>query len=311
MKILVTGGAGFIGSHLVDELIRKKHRVVVVDDLSVGLKSNVNPQARLIKLAIQDKKLKSVFSANKFDIVYHLAAQKNVRISVEDPVFDAEINILGSINLLEQCREYHIKKFIFSSTGGAIYGDTSSIPTLETHSEDPISPYGVAKLAIDKYLHYYHTVCGLRYVSLRLANIYGPRQDPKGEAGVVAIFFNRILKDLQPFINGNGRQTRDYVYVGDVVHASIVALRTSVKGIYNIGTGHETSVNELFDYIKQISNSQFRQKHAPAIPGEQQRSCLSTDKFRRQTGWSPSMNLPNGLALTYQWFKEKYEKKVT
>jgi len=311
MRILVTGGAGFIGSHLVDALIKRKHRVVVVDDLSVGLRRNVNPKARFIKLAVQDKKLKTVFSSNKFDFVFHLAAQKNVRISVDNPVFDAEVNIVGSLNLLEQCRKFKIKKFIFMSTGGAIYGDTASIPTRETHSEDPISPYGVAKLAIDKYLHYYHTVFGLQYVSLRLANIYGPRQDPKGEAGVVAIFFDRILKNLQPVINGNGKQTRDYVYVGDVVKAGILALQPPVKGIYNIGTAKETSVNSLFAHIRKISNSKFDQKHAPALACEQQRSCLSAGKFRKQVGWRPMFDLPQGLALTYNWFKERYEKKAT
>jgi len=310
-KILVTGGAGFIGSHLVDELIRKKHQVVVADDLSVGLRSNVNPKARLIKLAIQDKKLKSVFSANKFDIVYHLAAQKNVRISVDNPVFDAEVNILGSLNLLEQCRKFKIKRFIFMSTGGAIYGDTTSIPTRETHSEDPISPYGVAKLAIDKYLHYYHTVFRLQYVSLRLANIYGPRQDPEGEAGVVAIFFDRILRNLQPVINGTGKQTRDYVFVDDVVRACLCGMRPSVQGIFNIGTEHETSVNRLFTHIKKISKSQLHQKHVPALVGEQQRSCLSARKFKKQTGWRPTIDLFRGLVLTYNWFHEQYEKKVT
>ena len=308
-KILVTGGAGFIGSHLVDALINKKHRVVVVDDLSVGRRANVNSKAGFIKLAIQDKKLKTVFSSNKFDFVFHLAAQKNVRVSVEDPVFDAKVNILGSVNLLEQCRKYNIKKFIFASTGGAIYGDTLSIPTLETHSEDPISPYGVAKLAIDKYLHYYHTVFGLQYVSLRLANIYGPRQDPEGEAGVVAIFFDRILKNRQPVINGHGRQTRDYVFVDDTVQVGLLSLRTSVKGIYNIGTAKETSVNGLFTHIKKVSNSKFSQKHGPALAGEQQRSCLSAKKFKQQTNWSPSINLSNGLLLTYKWFQEQYEKK--
>lgn len=309
-RVLVTGGAGFIGSHLVDELIRKKHRVVVVDDLSSGRRININKAATFYKVSICSSQLKKIFASVRPQYIYHLAAQKSVRESVENPVEDARINIEGSLNLLENSRRYRAKKFIFISTGGAIYGDTNKVPTIESHPEHPVSPYGVSKLAVDKYLHYYNDMYDLAYVSLRLSNVYGPRQDPDGEAGVVAIFISRILRNKQPVINGNGTQTRDYVYVSDVVDACIFSMSRNIQGIYNIGTSKETTVNTLFDHIKDISNSQVSRKHGSALPGEQQRSCLSFTLFKNRTNWKPKVSLRNGLSLTYNWFDEQYEKKV-
>lgn len=304
MKLLVTGGAGFIGSHLVDALIKEGHQVVALDDLSCGKKENVNPAAKFIKLDIRDKKLKKAFEQEKPEIVFHLAAQKNVRISVTDPCFDAEVNIVGSLNLLENCRQNKIK-VIFSSTGGAIYGDTEERPTLEEYPEKPVSPYGVAKLAVEKYLYYYAQVYGLKYVSLRYANVYGPRQDLKGEAGVVAIFVEKMLEGLQPVINGDGRQTRDYVYVSDVVEANIKAMKPEIKGIYNIGTGLETDVNELFRKILALGNFSFEEMHGPAIVGEQLTSCLDTQKANKDLNWSPKIVLEEGIKITSDWFRKK------
>ena len=302
-KILVTGGAGFIGSNLVDELIKKNYKVVVVDDLSFGKRKYVNKKAKFYKLSIENKKLKEVFRKEKPQIVFHLAAQKDVRKSVADPIFDAQINILGSLNLLENCLKYKVKKFIFTSSGGAIYGDTKKVPTPEDHPEWPISPYAVAKLTIDKYLHFYHQVYGLKYVSLRLANIYGPRQDAEGEAGVVAIFINKLLKGKRPIINGDGKQTRDYVYVDDVVRACLLSFKNKITGIYNIGTSKETSVNQLFRKLIKIDKFKIKEKYGPAMPGEQMRSNLSYKKAQKEMGWQSRINLDEGLKKTIEWFR--------
>jgi len=303
MKILVTGGAGFIGSHLVDTLIKEKHQVLVIDDLSYGKKENVNQKADFEKIDIRDKKLKNIFEKFKPEIVFHLAAQKNVRLSVEDPGFDADVNIIGTLNLLENCRKYKTK-FIFSSTGGAIYGDTDQVPTPEGHEEKPVCPYGIAKLSIEKYLYYYEKQYKLPWVSLRYANVYGPRQDPKGEAGVVAIFATMMLNNQQPVINGDGQQTRDYVYVDDVVKANLFSIPKEVKGIYNVGTSQETSVNQLFNKMVEIGEFDFEEKHGPALPGEQQKSNLSYQKIKNDLNWQPKVDLEEGLKRTLDWFRE-------
>jgi UDP-glucose 4-epimerase len=299
--ILVTGGAGFIGSHIVDKLVKLGYFVVVVDDLSCGKKRNINTKAKFYKIRLQEKKLKKVFRKYKFSYVFHLAAQKNVRTSVLDPIKDAQDNIIGSLNLLENCRKYKIKKIIFSSTGGAIYGEAKKIPTPEGYQEFPISPYGVAKLAIEKYLHYYEQVHKMHYVSLRYANVFGPRQDPEGEAGVVAIFISKLLNDKHPIINGNGKQTRDYIYVDDVVNANMLAMKKNVIGIYNIGTAKETNVNQLFKKITGLMKFKAVQIHGPALVGEQMRSCLDIRKINK-VGFKINYNLEQGLKETINWF---------
>ncbi|MFA6410998.1 MAG: SDR family oxidoreductase [Candidatus Buchananbacteria bacterium] len=305
MKVLVTGGAGFIASHVVDALIEKGHEVLVVDNLSTGNKDNLNPKAKFLKLDITDQKLADIFSAEKPEVVFHLAAQIDVRKSVADPVWDAKQNILGSINLLENCKNFGVKKVIFSSTGGAIYGDADSIPTKEDYPTKPISPYGIAKLAIEKYLYYYHQVFGLPYVILRYANVYGPRQNSKGEAGVVAIFCDRLIEGKSPIINGTGSQTRDYVFVGDVAKANLLALDLNKVDIYNIGTSVETNVNQLAELIKANIKTDIEIAYGPAKAGEQQKSCLDYTKAKTELGWQPKMNLAEGIKKTVEWFKNK------
>lgn len=304
MKILVTGGAGFIGSQVADELIARGNDVIIIDNLSTGFEYNVNPSAKFIKVDITDfEKIEKIFSEELPEIVYHFAAQIDVRKSVSDPLFDAQTNIMGTLNLIKISNDIKIKKFIFSSTGGAIYGDTDIRPTPENHPEWPLSPYGIAKLATDKFLNYYNEIFGLKYISLRYANVYGPRQNPYGEAGVVAIFLNKMLKNEQPVINGDGRQTRDYVYVEDVVKANILALENLDKtGIYNIGTSVEISVNDLFKEINKNFDNKYKEVHGQAKLGEQRTSCLSYKKINNDMGFIPKTNFSEGIKKTYEWF---------
>lgn len=305
MKILVTGGAGFIGSNLVDALIEKGHEVIVVDNLSTGQKQNLNPKAKFIELDITEEKLAEVFSLEKPEVVFHYAAQIDVRKSVEDPVWDAKQNILGSVNVLENAKKSGVKKIIFASTGGAIYGDTDDIPTKEDHPEQPVSPYGIAKLTTDKYLHYYHQIFGLFYISLRYSNVYGPRQNSKGEAGVVAIFCDKLLANQKPVINGDGKQTRDYVFVDDVVKANLLALESDKIGIYNIGTSIETDVNKIAEVIKSNIDTEVEFTHGEAKEGEQQKSCIDYTKAKDELGWQPEVKLEEGIKKTVDWFKKK------
>ena len=305
MKSLVTGGAGFIGSHLVDRLIKEGHRVVVIDNLSTGKKENLNPKAKFYKIDICSYRISQIFKKEKPEVVFHYAAQIDVRKSVKDPVEDAKINILGTLNILENCKKYNIRKVIFASTGGAIYGDADIVPTPETYPELPLSPYGIAKLTIEKHLSYYYKVFGLPYVSLRLANVYGPRQNSKGEAGVVAIFCDKMLSKKQPIINGDGKQTRDFVFVDDVVEANISALKKDKVGIFNIGTARETDVNTLFKKLRELTDSKCAKIHGPTLPGEQKRSCLDYSEAKRELGWQPKYSLDKGLKKTVEWFRNK------
>lgn len=303
MKILVTGGAGFIASQIADAFINEGHQVVVLDDLSTGFEKNVNPKAKFVKANICDKNLERLFEQEKFDIVNHHAAQMDVRRSVKDPEFDANTNILGTINLLQNCVKYGVKKFMFASTGGAVYGEQDYFPADEKHNQQPKSPYGISKLAVEKYLYFYNSEYKLNYTILRYANIYGPRQNPFGEAGVVAIFSTRLLKGEQPIINGHGKQTRDYVFVGDVVKANLLTLSDQVSDVYNVGTGIETDVNQLFQYINNITSADKEEKHGPAAPGEQMRSVITSDKLYNKFGWRPSTKLEDGLKATVDFFK--------
>ena len=307
MKILITGGAGFIGSHLQDRLIKEGHRVVIVDNLSTGKKENLNPRAKFYKADICGSKISQIFKKEKPQIVFHYAAQIDVRKSVEDPIEDAKINILGSLNIIQSFCHLssvisHKSKIIFASTGGAIYGDADIVPTPESYPEYPLSPYGIEKLIVDKYLNYYYKTFNLPYISLRLGNIYGPRQNSKGEAGVIAIFSDKMLAGGQPIINGSGNQTRDFVYVDDVVEASTLAFKKNKVGVFNIGTAKETDVNTIFKKLKELTGSNCKIVHGSAMPGEQKRSCLDFKKAKRELKWSPKYDLENGLKKTIDWF---------
>jgi UDP-glucose 4-epimerase len=304
LKILVTGGAGFIASQIADAFIEEGHQVVILDDLSTGFEKNINPKAKFIKANICDKNLVKLFESEKFDVVNHHAAQMDVRRSVKDPEFDATTNILGTINLLQNCVEYGVKKFMFASTGGAVYGEQDYFPADEKHNQQPKSPYGISKLAVEKYLCFYNSEYNLNYTILRYANIYGPRQNPFGEAGVVAIFSTKLLKGEQPVINGHGKQTRDYVFVGDVVKANLLGLNDEASDVYNIGTGLETDVNQLFHYINNITKAGKEEKHGPAAAGEQLRSVITSDKLFNKFGWRPSTKLEDGLKITVDFFKD-------
>ncbi len=305
MKILVTGGAGFIGSNIVDAYVDGGHEVFVVDDLSSGSLDNLNPKVKFFQMDIRDPEIGMVFDENRFDVMNHLAAQMDVRRSVADPIFDAGVNIVGTLNLLENCIKTEVKKVIFSSTGGAIYGEQDYFPADESHPTRPLSPYGIAKLSVEKYLFYYNAIYGLRYVVLRYANVYGPRQNPHGEAGVVAIFADKLLRGEQPVINGDGKQTRDYTFVGDVVRANVFALAYEKPDTFNIGTGKETDVNTLFNYLKEATGSSAHEKHGPHKPGEQLRSVIDSSKARRLLGWEPKVDLNEGIRLTVGFFKKK------
>lgn len=302
-KILVTGGAGFIGSHLVDKLIEKGYQVIVIDNLSSGKKENLNPKAKFCEMDICDSKVSQIFQEEKPEIVFHLAAQIDVRKSIEDPIQNAKVNILGTLNILENCRKVRVKKFIFTSSGGAIYGDTDTIPTLETHLENPESPYGITKLAVEKYLCFYQKTFSLNYTVLRLANVYGPRQSSQGEGGVIAIFCDKMLKGEKVMINGDGQQTRDFVYVDDVVEAALLSMEKEKSGVYNIATGIETSINEIFRKIKGLTNFNYQEVHDPVKLGDQKRSCLDYSQAKKELNWQPKYGLEKGLRETIKWFK--------
>jgi UDP-glucose 4-epimerase len=305
MNVLITGGAGFIGSHIVDAYIAEEHNVVIVDNLSGGVLENINPKAKFYQLDIRSEKLEDVFQKEKIDVVNHLAAQMDVRRSVDDPKFDASVNVLGGLNLFESARKHRVKKIIFSSTGGAIYGEQDYFPADEAHPMRPLSPYGITKLCTEKYLFFYKAVYGIDHVILRYANVYGPRQNPHGEAGVVAIFCNKMLKGEKPIINGNGKQTRDYTFVGDVVKANLLALKLDKSAIYNVGTSIESDVNKLFYELRNHLNPSCPEQHAPAKAGEQQRSVISFKKIEQELGWHPTVQLDEGLRLTAEYFKKK------
>jgi len=305
MKVLVTGGAGFIGSHLVDRLIQEGHEVVVVDNLLTGKRRNLNKEARFYKQDIQSSRLERVFSRERPLLVMHLAAQVDLRRSVEDPIFDAQVNILGTLNLLEQAVKYGTRKVIFSSSGGAIYGEQDVFPAPESHPIRPLSPYGISKLNGEQYLAYYQRVSGIQHVILRYSNVYGPRQDPEGEAGVVAIVTGKMLAGEQPIINGNGRQTRDFVFVDDVVEANLAVMGKEVQGIYNVGTAEETSVNDLFRLLVELTNANCKELHGPAKKGEQARSVVDISRLRQELGWEPKVPLREGLKRTVEFFRER------
>lgn len=313
MKILVTGGAGFIGSNVVDGYIREGHRVIVVDNLYTGKKANINPKAKFYPLDIRSKEIAPMMEKEKPDILNHHAAQISVPISVTDPVLDAEINLQGLLNLLENAIKYEVKKVIFISSGGAIYGEASQYPTSEDYPPTPLSPYAISKFSSEHYLNYYHHQYGLDYTILRYANIYGPRQIPHGEAGVVSIFMDNLLKGkrstLNHFEDDPEGMIRDYCYVGDVVKANIEALTKGSCESINIGTGRGTKTLELYQTVYKTlkaSNPQLLEELATldkqqARPGDIRRSCLVVEKARKQLGWIPETDLKEGIKKTFEW----------
>lgn len=307
MKILVTGGAGFIGSHIVDAYIKLGHEVVVVDNLVTGQRKNLNPQAKFYELDIRSAELQEFVMAEAPDIINHQAAQMNIRHSVIAPCFDAENNILGSINLLEAACAAKVQHFIFASSGGAIYGEQDYIPADEDHPLRPLSPYGIAKLAIEKYLDYYRVVQGLYSISLRYANVYGARQNPKGEAGVVAIFCEKLLRGEVPTINGTGLQTRDYIYIDDVVRANILALnyRSEDVHIFNIGTSLETDLNTIFTHLRDNIDLTLQPIYGAAKPGEQMRNVLAIKRAQEHLNWQPQVSLLDGIKQTIAAYRQE------
>lgn len=311
-RVLVTGGAGFIGSHVADRYLAEGCEVTVLDDLSTGRRERIPAGARFVELKLDDVRLDEVFAEGRFDTVNHHAAQIDVRRSVDDPLFDARTNVLGLLNVLERARVHGVRRVVYVSSGGVVYGEPATIPTPESYPKLPLSPYGVGKLAGEHYLAYYAAVHGLNSVALRYSNVYGPRQDPHGEAGVVAIFGLRILAGEPITIFGDGEQERDYVYVGDVVEANWLASLTGTRtgpGLdataWNIGTGRGTSVNELADRLMRISGRDVERIPAPERPGELRRSVLDCSKAAAELGWRPRTDLDEGLARTMEHIKKE------
>jgi UDP-glucose 4-epimerase len=311
MKILVTGGAGFIGGHIVEAYVNDGHEVVVIDDLSSGRREHVHPRARLYEMDVQSPEVEGVFEREKPEVLNHHAAQIDVRRSVADPVLDARVNLLGLLSLMEHGRRWGLKRVIFASSGGAVYGEQESFPAAESHRTEPVSPYGVSKLASERYLFFYWVTYAIPYIALRYANVYGPRQDPHGEAGVVAIFSEKLLRHEQPIINGDGRQTRDYVFVGDVVQANRKALSSDFCGALNIGTGVETDVNTLFDLLCHEAGAQAVRRHGPAKPGEQRRSVVDPSAAGLALGWWPTTSFSDGLRDTVDFFRRRIAHEGT
>jgi UDP-glucose 4-epimerase len=309
MNILVTGGAGFIGSHVVDKLIENGYGVIVVDNLSSGKVENLNRNALFYEQSIEDEEMmERIFSLHRPEYVFHLAAQASVAISVREPVRDAETNIIGSLVLLEKSIKHGVKKFIFSSTGGAIYGENVKVfPTPETETPHPISPYGIAKYSIEMYLEFFAREYGLKYTVLRYANVYGPRQDPYGEAGVVAIFTERMLRGEEVHIFGDGEYVRDYVYVDDVVRANLLAMEKGDNEVFNIGTGRGTTVNQLFKLLKEITGYDKEPVYKPPRKGDVRKSILDYTKAKEKLGWEPKVSLEEGLKLTVEYFRKTLE----
>ena len=306
MRILVTGGAGFIASHIVDRYIELGHTVSVVDDLSTGSRENLNLEATFYEVDIRDSDaLDAVFKREKPDVVNHHAAQIDVRRSTRDPVFDAEVNIVGSINILEAMVRNGVKRIIYASTGGAIYGEPEWLPVTEEHPARPISQYGISKHTVEHYLYLYSCNYGLEYVSLRYPNLYGPRQNPRGEAGVVSIFTALMLKGVTPTIYGDGEQLRDYVYVDDVVDANVVALERGSNISVNIGTGVGVSVNRIFAELAEITGFGGEAEYKPARKGEVKRIYLDPTRARELLGWSAKTSLRDGLRLTVEYLKKR------
>jgi len=303
MKVLVTGGAGFIGSHVVDALIQRGYQVVVVDNLSTGRPENINPAATFYQADICNSEVEGIFEKERPELVDHQAAQTVIQKSMEDPVFDARQNILGSLNLILQCIRFGVKKVIYASSGGAVYGEPKYRPVDERHPINPVSYYAVSKHTVEHYLHLAHLQNSLNYVVLGYSNVYGPRQSPKGEAGVVAIFTRQMLQGERPTIFGKGDKTRDYVYVSDVVMANLLAMEKSINGVYNIGTGVETSDQEMFNLLAGLTGYKGDPRYTPVRKGEIYRICLDYSKAQKEIGWQPQFLLREGLTETVNYYR--------
>jgi UDP-glucose 4-epimerase len=305
MRILVTGGAGFIGSHVVDAYVSTGHEVAVLDDLSTGLRENLNPKARFHQMDLRDPALPELVKRENPEVVNHHAAQMSVKLSVEDPLFDASVNITGTLSLLESCRQAGVRKVIYSSSGGTVYGEPRRLPLDEGHQLAPISPYGVSKLAGEYYLNTYASSWGMECVILRYGNVYGPRQRPHGEAGVVAIFCLDLLAGRAPVIHWDGEQEKDYVYVEDCVRANVAGLAPGVSGVFNIGAGVGTSVNELYRHIAGfLDASEVKPVPGPRRTGDVRKIYLDTSRARDRLGWEPAVSLMEGLRRTAEFFRK-------
>lgn len=308
MRILVTGGAGFIGSHVAEAYLAAGHEVAVLDDLSTGATENLPAAARFFRADIRGAEVAAILAAFRPEVINHHAAQMSVAVSAREPRRDAEVNVLGLLNLLEGAVAHRVRRVVFASTGGAMYGDQPILPAAETVPPEPVSPYGVAKLAGERYLHAFRRMHGLEGVALRYANVYGPRQNPHGEAGVVAILCRAAVAGCPFTINGDGEQTRDYVAVSDIVRANLLALTLPVGeglALLNLGTGREASVNDLVAHLRTLPGATCLVRHGPAKPGEQRRSALDASRAKRLLGWEPTVELPAGLAETLAWFRER------
>lgn len=305
MKILVTGGAGFIGSHVADRYTRDGHEVVIIDNLVTGDRRNLNPQARFVEMDIRDRKgIERLLATECFDVINHHAAQMDVRKSVDDPLYDAEVNVLGSVNVITAARRHGVKKVIYVSTGGAVYGEPKRLPVEEDDPVNPECPYGITKHTVEHYLYLYRLLYKLEFTVLRYPNVYGPRQSPKGEAGVIAIFGGAMLAGHSPTIFGSGKQLRDYVFVGDVAEANALALSRGDGAIINLGSEKGTSVLELFEQIKRLTGFGGQPVFAPLRAGEIFQIYLSGRKARQVLDWQPRVSVEEGLHQTVAWLRQ-------
>ena len=305
MKLLVTGGAGFIGSHIVDAAIAAGHDVGVVDDLSTGNREWVNASARFYQADIRDALLDDILAVERPEVVCHQAARANVRESLDKPILYADVNILGSLQLLECCRRYGVRKVVYASTGGAVYGEPQSLPVGEEHPVNPLDPYGASKHHVEHYLYLYRHNFGIDFTILRYPNVYGPRQDPSGEAGVVSIFAMKMLQKDRPVINGDGHQLRDFMYIADVVQANLKAFESGSGGVYNVGWGCGVSVNQIYDLLSHLTGFQGEKSHGPAKQGEVSKIYLDASRARQDLNWSPTVGLEEGLRRTVEFLHEQ------
>jgi UDP-glucose 4-epimerase len=302
-KVVVTGGCGFIGSHVVDQFIAGGFEVAVVDNLSTGRRGNLNPAARLYEVDMRSPELEDVFRVENPQIVSHHAGQVDVRRSLEDPLLDAEVNILGSLRVIELAKKYGVERLIYSSTGGAVYGEPEYLPCDEDHPIQPICQYGASKHAVEHYLYMYEQLYSLNFTVLRYPNVYGPRQDPHGEAGVVAIFTGQMLEGKQVVINGDGEQGRDFVYVTDCARANLLAVEAGQNGVFNLASGQATSINQIAALLKRITGYDREPVHGPAILGETRLIYLTAEKAGRRLGWEQQVSLEQGLEQTVSYFR--------